>query len=169
MCIKSNKISEKSKNLQTIWLKNGQRDRSKHFAKEKYKWLTCTWKCMQHENHQGNANQNHPEIAPLQSLLLPLTCVPVFLFFSGLIHRITVCPCLVAQLCLALCNPKDCSLTGSSVHRILQARILEWVTIPFFRVSSWLRNWTWVSCIAGRFFTTWATREAHFQAKTWIK
>ena len=38
---------------------------------------------------------------------------------------------LVSQLCLTLCNPMDCSLPGSSVHGILQARILEWVAIPF--------------------------------------
>ena len=42
----------------------------------------------------------------------------------------------VAQSCLTLCNPRDCSLPGSSVHRILQARILEWVAIPFSRGSS---------------------------------
>ena len=68
---------------------------------------------------------------------------------------------LVAQLCLTLHNPIDCSPPGSSVHGILQARILEWVTIPFFRGSSQLRDWTQVSWIAGRFFTVWATREAH--------
>ena len=45
---------------------------------------------------------------------------------------------------------------GSSVHEILQARILEWVTIPFSRGSSWRRDQTQVSCIAGRFFTIWA-------------
>ena len=45
-----------------------------------------------------------------------------------------------------------------SVHGILQARILEWVAIPFSRGSSWPRDWTRVSCIAGRFFTSWATR-----------
>ena len=50
---------------------------------------------------------------------------------------------------------------GSTVHWILQARILEWVAISFSRDSSWRRGWTWVSCIAGRFFTIWATREAH--------
>ena len=54
----------------------------------------------------------------------------------------------------------DCSLPGSSVHGILQVRILEWVAIPFFRGSSGPRDWTWVSCIAGRFFIIWATREA---------
>ena len=54
----------------------------------------------------------------------------------------------------------DCSPPGSSVHGILQARILEWVAISFSRGSSWPRNWTQVSCIAGRFLTYWATREA---------
>ena len=43
---------------------------------------------------------------------------------------------LVAQLCPILCNPMDCSLPGSSVHGILQARVLEWVVIPFSRGSS---------------------------------
>ena len=60
-----------------------------------------------------------------------------------------------------LCDPMDCSLPGSSVHGILQARVLEWVTIPFSRGSSWPRDWIQVSCIAGRFFTIWANREAH--------
>ena len=50
---------------------------------------------------------------------------------------------------------------GSSVHGILQARILEWVAMPSSRGSSWARNWTSVSCITGRFFTHWATWEIH--------
>ena len=54
----------------------------------------------------------------------------------------------------------DCSPSASSVHGILQARILEWVAIAFFQGSSWPRDRTRVSCIAGRCFTTWATREA---------
>ena len=54
----------------------------------------------------------------------------------------------------------DCSPPGFSVNRILQARILEWVAIPFSRGSSQPRDWTQVSCIASRFFTVWATREA---------
>ena len=58
-----------------------------------------------------------------------------------------------------------CSSPGSCVYGILQARILQWVAIPFFRASSWPRNQTWVSCIAGRFFAIWATREAPFSAK----
>ena len=62
---------------------------------------------------------------------------------------------LVAKLCPTLCDPMDCGLPGSSVNGTLQARILEWVAIPFSRGSSWLRDWTWISCTAGRFFTVW--------------
>ena len=61
----------------------------------------------------------------------------------------------VVQLCPTLCHPKD-----YTVHGILQARILEWVAFPSSRASSQPRNWTQVSHIAGRFFTSWATREA---------
>ena len=53
----------------------------------------------------------------------------------------------------------DCSLPGPSVHGIFQARILEWVAISFSRGSSPPRDWTWVSCTAGGFFTNF-TREA---------
>ena len=56
------------------------------------------------------------------------------------------------QLCLTLCYHMDCSLPGSSVHRILQIRILEWVAMPSSRASFQPRDQTPVSCIAGRFF-----------------
>ena len=46
----------------------------------------------------------------------------------------------IGQWCLTPCNPMDCSLPGSSVHEILQARILEWVSIPFSRGSSRLKD-----------------------------
>ena len=59
-----------------------------------------------------------------------------------------------------LCDPMDSSLPGSSVHGILQARILEWVAIHFSRGSSQPRDRTQISCIAGGFFTIWATRDA---------
>ena len=67
---------------------------------------------------------------------------------------------LVIQSCPTLCDPMDCSPPGSSVCGILQARILEWVAMPSSRGSSRPRYWTcisWVSRIAGRFFTVWAT------------
>ena len=63
----------------------------------------------------------------------------------------------VTQSCPTLCNPMDCSLPGSSVHGIIQARILEWV--PFSRGSAQPRDQTQKSHIAGRFFTFWATRK----------
>ena len=74
-----------------------------------------------------------------------------------------LCDCVDAQLvqsCLTLCDPMDYSPPGSSVHEIFQARILQWVSISFSRGSSQPRDWTRVSCTAGRFFTDWATREA---------
>ena len=56
--------------------------------------------------------------------------------------------------------PWNCSPPGSTVYGILQARVLEWIAISFSRVSSWPKDHPWVSCIAGRFFIFWATREA---------
>ena len=70
---------------------------------------------------------------------------------------------LVIHSCLTLCDPMDYSPSGSSAHGILQARILEWVAILFSRgifSTQWLNPGL---CIAGRFFTIWATREAHMQ------
>ena len=58
----------------------------------------------------------------------------------------------VAQSCPTLCDPMDCSPPGSSVHGILQARILEWGAISFSRGSSRPSDQTQVSCIAGRCF-----------------
>ena len=58
---------------------------------------------------------------------------------------------LITQLCPTLCDPVDCSPPDSSVHGILQTRLLEWVTIPFSRGSSQPRDQTQVFCIAGRF------------------
>ena len=66
----------------------------------------------------------------------------------------------VAQSCPTLCHPVICSLPGSSVHGIFQARVLEWVAISFSRGSSQPRDQTRVSRTAGRRFTIWATREA---------
>ena len=69
----------------------------------------------------------------------------------------------VAQSCPTLCDPMDCSLPGSSIHGVFQARILEWVAISFSSRSSRPRDWTQVSRIAGRGFTVWATSPV-----TWV-
>ena len=58
----------------------------------------------------------------------------------------------VTQSCPILCDPMDCSLWGSSIHGIFQARVLEWVAVPFSRGSSQLRDWTRGSSIASRWF-----------------
>ena len=59
----------------------------------------------------------------------------------------------VSQSCPTLCDPMDCSLPGSSVHGIFQARVLEWAAISFSRGSSQPRDRTRVSHIADRHFT----------------
>ena len=69
----------------------------------------------------------------------------------------------VIQLCLTLCDSMACSLVGSSVHGILQERILEWFAIAFSRGSSQPRDRTWVSHIAGRQFTLMAPKMAESQ------
>ena len=68
--------------------------------------------------------------------------------------------CISCSVLSDSCDPMGYSLSGPSVHGILQARILEWVAIPFSRGSSWPRDRTQFSHITGRFFTVWATRQA---------
>ena len=65
----------------------------------------------------------------------------------------------VAQPCPTLCDPMDCNLSGSSVHGIFQAIVLEWIAISFSSGSSRPRDWTQISGIVDRRFTVWATRE----------
>ena len=67
---------------------------------------------------------------------------------------------LLVHSCSTLCDLLNCSLQGSSIHGIFQARILEWVAISFSRGSFQPRDWTQVCCTTGRFFTYWAMREA---------
>jgi len=98
---------------------------------------------------------------PRLTLLRPSNCFLVssnthaflenFLYHKGLLFVF-----LCSQSCLTLCDPMDCSPPGSSVHGILQARILEWVAMPSSTGSSRPRDRTRVSCVsctAGRFFT----------------
>ena len=75
----------------------------------------------------------------------------------------------VPQSSLTLWDPVDCSLPGSCIHGILQARILDWVAIAFSRGSSWSRDRTQVSHIVGRCFTLWATREAQLNGRARCK
>ena len=78
-----------------------------------------------------------------------------WLSFKTMPWLVNGCKVKVSQSCPTLCNFMD-----HTVWWILQARILEWVAYPFSRESSQPRNHTGISCIAGGFFTSWATREA---------
>ena len=114
------------------------------------------------------ATQTNPSpISSTFSLLLPTVswghkdCPSLYLLYLKLWLDLLNLPVLCwAQLSLTICDPMDCSPSGSSVHEILQAKILEWVAIPFSRGSSQPRDGNWVSFIAGRFFTIWPTGEA---------
>ena len=67
--------------------------------------------------------------------------------------------CSVASVVSTLCDPVDCRLPGSSVHGILQERILKWIAVSFSRGSSQPRDQTTISCLAGGFSYHWAVRE----------
>ena len=82
----------------------------------------------------------------------------IYLFTSSEHDPVNDCVCQWLS-CVQLYDPMDCSPPGSSVQGILQARVLEWVAISFSRGYSWHRDRTPISCIAGGFFTVWATRE----------
>ena len=101
----------------------------------------------------------------LNSVYLCKYTVLLFLFLTYFTPYVCVC-CLVMSNSL---QPMDCSLPGSSIHGILQARILEWVAISFSRGSSQPRNKTQVFCIAGRCFTLWATGKATIPSKLGIR
>jgi len=75
----------------------------------------------------------------------------------------------VAQPYLTLCDPMDGSSPGSSVHGTLRARKLEWAAVPFSMAPSQPRDQTQVSSIEGRFFTSWAPREAQYTRKNTAK
>ena len=116
-------------------------------------------------------SQKSENICPLQNLCIDLHSSSICnraklemtrVFFSDnfkqtMIHPYSgmcTCACCAQSLsCVQPCNPMDCSPPGSSVHGIFQARILEWVGISYSRGSSWPRDGTCTSCLAGGFFT----------------
>ena len=94
--------------------------------------LTCVWLC------QSSCLWTHWSFRSIPSAL-PVVMVSI--------TTVDSC-CLVNKSCLILCNPMDCSLPGSCVHGISQARILDWVAISFSRGSSQPWNRTLISYIA---------------------
>ena len=121
-----------------------------------------SWKTKAEEEDSGVQPRGSPALLLLAAWLWENTvCAHVSLSVSeAVVTRVSQmlwisCCCLVVQSCLTLCDPVDYSPPGSSVHGILQARILEWAAIPFSRGSSQTRDQTWVFCIAGGLFTIW--------------
>ena len=110
--------------------------------------VSHTWSVLRRSHKLNNSRSqsldNHPESR--QEVHPAITRV------GGLGESESESEVEVVQLCPTLCNPVGCSLPGSSIHGILQARILEWVSISFSRGSSQPRDRTCVSCIAGRRF-----------------
>ena len=100
-------------------------------------------------NSELKAYQN-PLLGPSYQLAYTVDCFEgdscSFCINTCSLNACWICEVLVALLCLTLCDTMDCSPPGSSVHGILQARIREWVAIPFSRESSWARDQTRVSC-----------------------
>ena len=131
-------------------------------------WLSCSVACEIFPDQGSN-----PCLLLWQADSLPLSHQGHLAFISNSVQQKTVAmaslkvmwvhitwrACLVAQSCIT--NPTDCNPSGFSVHGTSQARILEWVAMPSFRVSSQPRDQTQVSCISGGFFTSRTTREAH--------
>ena len=94
----------------------------------------------------------------------PFLCPPAILQWIKYISlRLSEWVCEVAQSCLTICDPMDCSLPGFSVHGIFQAIVLDWIAISFSRRFSWPRDQTRVSSIVDRRFIFWATREVQLK------
>ena len=108
---------------------------------------------------QFYSKESDNDVKVCASSLSSLSLSFIFIFFylylslSFYLYLLYLLKVKVPQSCLTLYDLMDCSPPGSSVHGSFQARILEWVAIPFSRGSSPSRVETWVFCTAGRFFT----------------
>ena len=129
-------------------------------------WVSLIWSIEDLKKEDYSSEKERilpPAYFWIQMLLSTLPWVSSLLCRIQICQPITTCmsACSVAQSCPTLCDPMDCSLAGSSVHGIFQARILEQVTISYSRGSSWPRDLTWiseVSCISRQILchcTTW--------------
>ena len=120
--------------------------------------LQCS--CLENPRNRGAWWAAVCGVAQSQTQLSDLYFLFSYLFSQDFLKPAAAAAAKLLQLCPTLCDPIDGSPPGSPVPGILQARILEWVAISFFRGSSWPRDRTQVSHNAGRHFNLWATREA---------
>ena len=137
----------------------GMPDLDRHCCSSKFQETNSLRRTMQivecrllHRQAQGRvSSQPRTPASICENLLYPMcTCLNPPLQIPWHLHKPSESESEVAQSCLTLCGPVECSLPGSSIHEILQARILEWVAISFSRGSSQPRDWTRVSHIGGR-------------------
>ena len=99
------------------------------------------------------------------NVLLDLDCRYFVEDFCSFVHQ--GCVCSVAEFCPTLCDPMDCSSSGSTVHRISQARMLEWVSVSYSRGPSWPESPV-APALAGEFFTTVPPGEPSPRILAWI-
>ena len=108
----------------------------------------------------GHSCLKEEDTEPKESPLKVKTLV-IYLYWRQLKPLALGALCVHAQLCPTLCNPMDCNQPGSSVHGIFQTRILEWVAVSSFRLSSPPRDLTYVPCIS------WIDRQVLYHWTTW--
>ena len=100
-------------------------------------------------NNVSSQFRLHSWFKPTTHLLTSTSVFPAYtLVLNSCVIYLIAVSCLVDKSCLTLCEPMDCSPTGSSIHGILLARKLKWVAISFSRGSSQHRDWAPVSCIS---------------------
>ena len=117
--------------------------------------LLYTFQMWPHNSDSSSAPYNfhiHTHSTPISASIFHSFHLGGWVLGCCLIHQ-SEWSCSVVS---CLCDPMDCSLSGSSVHGIFQAIVLEWIANSFSRGSSQPRNQTWVSCIVDRCFTVWA-------------
>ena len=139
--------------LANLWISEGTNSLAHPFAHPKIIYCAPTicqplWQMLRQD---PSLSKLHIYIVSSKSLLInTLFTINIWNEILRIFEEV-VCVYSVAQSCLTFCNCMYCSLPGSSVHGVFQARILEWVTIPFSRGSSQPRDRTLVSCIAADF------------------
>ena len=92
-----------------------------------------------------------------------MTCCQWWILLGSFFELQVMCVCIHLSVMSNSLRSPDCNTPGTSVHGILQARILEWAAFPFSRRSSWPRAQTRVSWIAAGFFTIWDTQEVKWR------
>ena len=121
---------------------------------QKLRWDARGWSPLRQRGWQDGMGWDRGGFGVSRTGLTLFCCFPIMWYQVTVSVRVQsgkqqlfIFQCMHAQSCLTLCNPMDCSPLGSSVHGILQTRILEWVAISSSRGSPWPRDWTCVCFI----------------------